>query len=115
MDEHQQGVATNGARAESTSEQGWGKDWRHQGAGPLLGWTATGRGGRVYRIEERGGWGLISYRLWVCEPGERSMEAGYPRRASRHETLTAAMEAAEVVEAAERERDAQEGNPCTPG
>ena len=26
MDEHRQGVATNGARAESTSEQGWGKD-----------------------------------------------------------------------------------------
>ena len=26
MDEHRQGVATNGARAESRSEQGWGKD-----------------------------------------------------------------------------------------
>ena len=26
MDEHRQGVATNGARAESHSEQGWGKD-----------------------------------------------------------------------------------------
>ena len=29
MDEHRQGVATNGARAESTSEQGWGKDPWH--------------------------------------------------------------------------------------
>lgn len=26
MDEHGQGVMTNGARAESRSEQGWGKD-----------------------------------------------------------------------------------------
>lgn len=30
MDEYRQGVATNGARAESTSEQGWGKDRRRQ-------------------------------------------------------------------------------------
>ena len=31
MDEHRQGVATNGARAESRSEQGWGKDPRTAG------------------------------------------------------------------------------------
>ena len=34
MDEHRQGVATNGARAESTSEQGWGKDPAPDPEGP---------------------------------------------------------------------------------
>lgn len=38
MDEHRQGVATNGTRAESRSEQGWGKD-----------------GGPAFPVHEHGG------------------------------------------------------------
>lgn len=34
MDEHRQGVATNGARAESRSEQGWGKDMSKSAISP---------------------------------------------------------------------------------
>lgn len=46
MDEHGQGVMTNGARAESRSEQGWGKDGQKQWSGvdePLG--VVTGQGG----------------------------------------------------------------------
>ena len=60
MDEHRQGVATNGARAESRSEQGWGKDrTRHR---------------RLQRPHSRG-WGMSDkIKMSVIQPGDMPTE-----------------------------------------
>ena len=59
MYEHRQGVATNGARAESRSEQGWGKDPSHNAFG-------------VHSREEceaaaiARGWKPTTRKRWLC-------------------------------------------------
>lgn len=63
MDEHRQGVATNGARAESRSEQGWGKDpeWFDAKA---AGWWCWGQCCQI-----GGGW-CSGAGPWVAVNGE---------------------------------------------
>lgn len=67
MDEHRQGVATNGARAESTSEQGWGKDRGPQDLDPTIPREMDDQARRTRiaterrprrRPQGRGGWGV---------------------------------------------------------